>query len=184
MRGVRIPSVAATNAPGHGTTPTVLFHDRDISAGFLVSAIAPLIAPSITPTLLVGTLGIPALTPPFTPLIFLLPRIANADLRAPIGAEAELNARLSHRRRADKKTGSDRGCSQKGKFSHGFNPLGDRDLTSGGQGGSNPWPHRGTLPHTQEGFPVACLTGLLPTETMREGEDPTFESCRTQQLSC
>jgi hypothetical protein len=177
MRGVRTPSVAAANAPGHGTAPAVLFHDRDISAGFLVSAIASLIASSITPPLLVGTLGIPALTPAFTPLVFLLLRIANADLRAPIGADAELNARLSHRRRADKKTRSDRGRSQKGKFSHEFNSLGNRDLTSGGQGGSKPGPHRGTLPHTREGFPVPPLTDLLPVETMRQGGDPTFESC-------
>jgi hypothetical protein len=58
-----------------------------------------------------------------------------------------LNARLRHRGSVDKKTRANGSNSQKGKFSHGFNPLGDRDVTSDDQGSSNPRLHRGTLPH-------------------------------------
>jgi hypothetical protein len=116
-------SIAAADTPRHRTTPAVLFHDRDVPASLFISAVAPLIAARVAPTLLVRTFGIPALAPALTPLAFLLLRIADAELRAAVGADAELNARLSHRGRADKKTRTDCGCSQKSKFSHGFNPL-------------------------------------------------------------
>ena len=140
-------SVAAANAPRHGTTPAILFNDRNIPAVFFVGAIAPLTAASVTPPLLISTLGIPALTPPLAPLAFLLLRITNADLRAPIGADAKLNGRLSHHGRTDEETRTKGGDCQKSKFSHGFNSLGNRDVTSDDQGSSNPQPRRGTLPH-------------------------------------
>jgi len=123
-------SVAAANPPCHRTTPAVLLHDGDIPAALLVGTIAPLIASGVAPPLLVCTLGVPALTPALAPLAFLLLRITNTDLRATIGANAELNGWLSDRRRADEETRAKGGDSQKSKFSHGFNSLGDRDLTS------------------------------------------------------
>lgn len=128
-------SVAAANPSRHGTTPAVLFHDCDIAAGFFVGTITPLVAPGITPPLLVCTFGLAALAPPLT---FLLLRITNANLRATVGANAKLNGRLSQRGCADKKTGANCGRSQKGKFSHRFNPLANRNVTSDDQGGSNP----------------------------------------------
>jgi hypothetical protein len=169
-------SVATANAPRYGTTPTVLFHDRDIAARFLVSAIAPLVAARITPTLLVGTLSLAPLAPPLAPLAFLLLRITNADLRATIGTDAELNGRLRHQRRADDKTRTDGSYSQKGKFSHGFNSLGDRDVTSDDQGGSNPQPHRGTLPHTQKGSHILAVNDLFQALTLCSAYGNGFET--------
>jgi hypothetical protein len=160
-------SVATANAPRYGTTPTVLFHDRDIAASLFVGTIASLIAPGITPTLLVRTFSVAALAPPLAPFALLLLRIADADLRAAIGADAKLNRRLGHRRRADEETRTKGGDSQKSKFSHGFNSLGDRDVTSDGQGGSKPQPHRGTLPHTLRRVQMMLLNHLLPTGAQR-----------------
>ncbi|MBB3020212.1 hypothetical protein FHR70_003293 [Microvirga lupini] len=89
-------SVAATNTPGDGTAPAILFHDRDIPAPLFIGTIASLIMSGIAPALLIGALGFPALAPPFTPFPLLLLRITNTNLRTAIGTNAELNARLSY----------------------------------------------------------------------------------------
>jgi hypothetical protein len=142
-------SVAATNPARHGTTPTVLFNDRDIAASFFVGTVAPVVTTGITPPLFIRPLpfSLSTLAPAFTPLIFFLLGIPNANLRTTVRTNAELNGGLSHGGCSRKKAGTHRGRSEKSNLLHEINPLDNRDVTSDCRSGSKFGLHRGTLPY-------------------------------------
>jgi hypothetical protein len=98
MRRAKLKSVATTNPANLNATPTVSFFDGDVAAALFVTAIAAILAPSIPPTLLICSLAfsISALLPSLTTLTLLLLRIANANLRTTVWADAELKCWLSY----------------------------------------------------------------------------------------
>lgn len=98
MRGSGIRSVTAANPPSYNATPTIPFLNGDVPAGVAISAIAALLALSVTPPLLVcpSAFCLSALTPPLAALIFFLLRVTNANLRPTIWSDAKLKRRLSH----------------------------------------------------------------------------------------
>jgi hypothetical protein len=108
MRGRKLRLVATTNPPNLSATPTIPFFDSDVPAAFFVATIAAIIAPSISPTLLIRsfTFSISALLPPLTALAFLLLRITNTNLRATVWTNAKLKLWLSESRRRNKVTGA------------------------------------------------------------------------------
>jgi hypothetical protein len=133
-------SIAATDPPGHGPTPIILFPNGDVPAALAVSAIAAFLTPGVPAPFFVrpGTLFLAALAPILAALIPLLLRIANADLRTAIWPDPELQLRLSQRGGADKKAEAHRGRSQKSDLSHGLGPSNNR--------GPTPVPVRGSEP--------------------------------------
>jgi hypothetical protein len=98
-------SIAAAYPPCDRAAPIVLFLNGDVPAAGSVSAVAPLLTPSIPTTFFVhsGTLLFLTLTPALAALIALPLGIANAELGASVRTEAELNLRLGNGGRDNKK---------------------------------------------------------------------------------